>query len=100
MMRIVLSVIALLMVFASTETVYAKSCSSDFSCGIGQTCVKAPYKTRGTCMKTVNRYGIQKYNMPSTRSVGPNMSGGQCTFNTDCPIGFKCNRRLKACIKR
>ncbi len=94
--------IILLSIFSLTfiEPVYAKSCSSDFSCGMGQTCVKSPYKTRGNCMKTVNRYGTPQYNMPSPKSIGPNMSGGSCMFSTDCPIGFKCDRRLKACIKR
>ena len=77
------------------------SCSSDFSCGIGYTCVKAPLKSRGECMKTVNEYGTRQYNMPDLDSVGPNMKmGGQCDFSTDCPIGFKCDRSLKACIKR
>lgn len=99
-MRAVTIILMSFFSLAFSGMAYAKSCSSDFSCGIGQTCVKAPYKTRGTCMKTVNQYGTQQYNMPSTRSVGPNMSGGSCKFSTDCPIGFKCDRRLKACIKR
>lgn len=32
-------------------------CSSDFSCGIGQTCVKRNFSSTGVCMKKVNEYG-------------------------------------------
>ena len=85
--------------FSFENNSIAKSCSSDFSCGIGYTCVKDSYKTRGTCMESVNKYGSRVYNMPSTSSVGPNMSSGDCKFNTDCPIGFKCDRRAKVCVK-
>ena len=80
---------------------YAKSCSSDYSCGIGYTCVKDLYKSRGTCMKTVNEYGVQQFNMPSSNSLRiRGYNDAECTFNTDCPIGFKCDRRSKVCIKR
>ena len=78
----------------------ALGCSSDFSCSMGESCVKAPFKTRGVCMKTVNEYGIKTYNSPSLGSVGPRMNDSGCSFSTDCPIGFKCDRRLKVCLKR
>ncbi len=77
------------------------ACSSDFSCGIGYKCVKEPLQSSGVCMKSVDEYGTRQFNLPDTNSVGPNMKlDGQCDFNTDCPIGFQCDRRLKACIKR
>jgi hypothetical protein len=59
--------------------------------------VKAPYKMKGTCMTSVNKYGTKTYKAPSTSSM---YSGSaSCSFNSDCPIGFKCDRRLKACVK-
>ena len=76
------------------------ACSSDYSCGVGYACVKEPYKTRGECMKTVNEYGIQTFELPSDSSIGPKMSGDGCTFATDCPIGFRCDRDLEVCVKK
>ena len=91
-----LVVIAILMISLSSW-----ACTSDFNCGIGHRCVKAPLQSTGVCMKTVDEYGTPQYNMPDLDSIGPNMNlEGQCNFNTDCPIGFICDRRLKACIKR
>jgi len=76
-------------------------CSSDFSCGIGYKCVKAPFQSSGTCMKVVDEYGLPTYDMPSTDSIGPNMNTeGDCDFDTDCPIGFRCHRKYKVCVKR
>ncbi len=82
-----------------TNQSFAKSCSSDFSCRMGEVCVKEPYKSRGVCMKSVNQYGTRVYNAPSTSSIGTRSSSDGCTFNTDCPIGFKCDRKLKYCVK-
>ena len=98
-MRILLA--ALLIVgFGSISTEsYARGCSSDFSCSFGEVCVKAPYKMRGQCMKAVNEYGVKTYQRPRTGSIYSGDSQGQCRFNTDCPIGFKCDRSLKACVK-
>jgi hypothetical protein len=67
----------------------SSGCSSDFDCGLGQSCVKPQYSRRGSCMKSVNSSGIQQFN-PHQNNVGPNTSK-QCTFNTDCPIGFRCS---------
>ena len=95
------SLLALFLAIAISSPVYAKSCSSDYSCGMGYTCVKDLYKSRGTCMKTVNRFGVQQFNSPSSSSIGiRGYNDAQCTFNTDCPIGFKCDRGSKVCIKR
>ena len=75
-------------------------CTSDFSCGTGLKCVKAPLSTTGTCLKNVDSFGMQKYELPDLDSVGPNMDmDGQCRFDTDCPIGFSCDSILKACVK-
>jgi hypothetical protein len=96
-MKSMIIIVGVLLVASSNSW----ACSSDFSCGIGYKCVKAPLQSSGVCMKTVDEYGTRQYNLPDPNSVGPNMNlGGQCDFNTDCPIGFRCDRRLKACIKR
>lgn len=86
----------------TTPSTYSEEgCTSDFSCGIGNKCVKAPLKSSGICMKSVDEYGLKQYNLPDADSVGPNIDlDGQCTFNTDCPIGFRCDHKYKACIKR
>ena len=77
------------------------ACTSDFGCGVGYTCVKEPLRTEGICMKTVDEYGTREYNLPNVDSIGPNMDlDGQCDYDTDCPIGFKCARKLKVCVKR
>ncbi len=73
----------------------SSGCSSDFDCGLGQRCVKPQYSSSGTCMKSVNSSGIQQFNSHQN-NVGPNMNK-QCTFNTDCPIGFSC--KSGNCIK-
>jgi len=93
--------ILILPLFAFNLSAWAQECNSDFNCGIGYKCVKPPMSGYGTCMKTVNEYGTQQYNMPKTESVMPNMNmEGDCTFDTDCPIGFRCDRKYKVCIKR
>lgn len=77
------------------------SCNSDFECGIGSHCVKPPMQSTGTCMKTVSEYGVQEYQLPRTESVLPNTNlEGQCSFDADCPINFRCDSRYKVCVKR
>lgn len=81
-----------------TSQKLSNQCSSDFSCGIGFTCVKAPYKSNGVCTKSVNKYGTRQFNTPNTDSIGVNFNA-QCRFTTDCPVGFTCDSKLKACVK-
>lgn len=91
---------ALLLMICVPCCSYAE-CSSDFDCGIGSRCVKAPLQSSGRCMKSVDEYGTPTYDLPRTDSVGPNMNlGGDCDFDTDCPIGFRCHRKYKVCVKR
>ncbi|GBD03172.1 hypothetical protein HRbin19_00453 [bacterium HR19] len=73
-------------------------CSSDFDCGIGYYCVKPPYKSYGTCMKVVDEYNIPKPVLPRPESIYPRYEG-DCESDFDCPIGFRCDRKYKACIK-
>lgn len=78
----------------------SNGCSSDFDCGVGVRCVKAPLESEGVCMKIVDEYGVQQYDLPDLDSVGPNMSiRGECDFDTDCGIGFRCHRKYQACVK-
>lgn len=77
-----------------------EECTSDFSCGMGYTCVKPPLHTVGVCMRSVDEMGIQQFDLPKLDSVGPNMRiEGQCTFTTDCPVGFRCDPTYRACVK-
>lgn len=78
----------------------SSGCTSDFSCGIGSKCVKEPYDYKGVCMKSVDRYGIQKFTMPSSDSIGLRDNDSGCRFLTDCPIGFECDTNYKVCVKR
>lgn len=82
-----------------TVTQIDSGCTSDFSCGSGHICVKAPFKSSGACMKTVDAFNLPVYNSPRPGSININ-THGQCQFNTDCPIGFKCDDNYKACVKR
>jgi peptidoglycan hydrolase-like protein with peptidoglycan-binding domain len=75
------------------------SCSSDFSCGSGKKCVKKPGQATGVCMTSTNSYGVKTYSAPSTSSILPNNNGGGCRYNTDCPVGFRCDISYRACVK-
>jgi|GEM_PF-1578999 len=79
--------------------IHCYGCVSDFDCGIGYKCVKAPFNTSGTCMKSVDKFGIPTYNLPDPDSILPKTSG-DCDFDIDCPIGFYCDRYYKVCVKR
>ncbi|GFO67505.1 hypothetical protein GMLC_10840 [Geomonas limicola] len=73
-------------------------CSSDFACGTGYSCVKEPFKSSGVCMKSVSPQGLPAYNTPRPESIFI-PTQGQCRFNTDCPIGFRCDDKYKTCVK-
>lgn len=99
-MKVLTYMFFLLSLIIFIPTISDASCSSDFDCGIGYRCVKAPLKSYGTCMKEVDEYGLPTYNLPSLDSVVPNMNiEGDCDFDTDCPIGFRCHRKYKTCVK-
>jgi hypothetical protein len=75
-------------------------CMSDFSCGIGYTCVKNNYSSTGFCAKAVTSYGNQTFDLPRLDSVGPKMPvSTDCKMLSDCPIGFRCDLRSGACLK-
>lgn len=66
----------------------ASSCSSDYDCGFGNFCVKPELSFNGTCARAVNQFGNPTFTPPRPDSVGP--GHGDCAFDTDCSIGFKC----------
>lgn len=84
-----------------SSNTYESSCSSDFSCGLGEKCIKRPGSSSGICMKSVNEYGIQNNDLPNVNSGGlRNFDDKDCNFSTDCPIGFTCDMTYKVCVKR
>lgn len=75
-------------------------CSSDFTCGIGYTCVKANFSATGYCAKAVNEYGVQTFEAPRTESVLPKLPvGTDCQGLMDCPAGFTCDLKSGACLR-
>lgn len=82
----------------SSPKKHSKTCSSDYDCGIGYACVKEPYNFSGICMQTVNKFGGPTYDLPRLDSVNIK-SKGECRFDTDCPIGFHCDFKYKACVQ-
>ncbi len=76
----------------------SKNCSADVDCGIGYACVKQPYNLSGICMRTVNEFGNPTYSLPSL-DRGHIKSEGDCQWDTDCPIGFRCDLKYKTCVK-
>jgi hypothetical protein len=65
------------------------TCYSDYGCEYGSKCVKAPYRADGYCARAVDAYGIPTFAGPDSQSVMPG-GEGQCTFDVDCPIAFRC----------
>jgi hypothetical protein len=91
-------IVPILMAFSAPAL--AKSCSSDYSCSYGQSCVKEIYSSSGVCMNNVNKYGTKTFSPPKSSSFGyKSESDAQCRFDTDCPIGFDCDRRTRACVR-
>jgi len=72
-----------------------KRCSSDVSCGIGNQCIKAPGKSFGACMEVTDKSNVY---MPDANSAF--YQNARCIFNSDCEVGYICNKEYKACIKK
>lgn len=75
----------------SNNATSSKSCTSDFSCGVGEACVKDQFQSTGTCAKTVDRNGVQQFGTHDPASVGVGRPD-QCSLDTDCPVGFRCSK--------
>lgn len=75
-------------------------CVSDFECGGTLKCVKPPMSSTGQCVQPVNSIGVPVNTLPNPASSLPNLNiQGQCQFNTQCSVGFKCDQNLKVCVK-
>ncbi|MCG9965058.1 hypothetical protein [Shewanella cutis] len=78
----------------------SNGCTSDYQCGLGLSCIKAPMQNTGQCMQKVNEYGTPLPTISNPSSALPNTNiNGQCTLNSECPIGFRCDMGLKVCVK-
>ena len=85
---------------AYSEVTQPRSCSSDYSCGIGNRCVKNNFSGQGFCAKAVNEYGVRTFDLPRTESVLVKVPDeADCRFDTDCPVGFRCHARSGACLR-
>jgi len=80
-------------------SIKALACYSDYGCPLGYLCVKPPFSMKGKCMKAVDEFGLPTYPLPRFNSIMPRMER-DCYFDTDCPIGFYCDRKYGVCIKR
>lgn len=78
------------------------SCSSDYDCALNSICVKEPMSNTGQCLVPVNEFGTPQIQPIQKRldSHNPNYEfKGQCMFDTECGIGFSCDKKLKVCTK-
>lgn len=66
-------------------------CTSDYSCGYGKHCVKEQFKATGICAGAVDPYGTPTYAPPRPSSIELG-NPHQCQFDTDCPMGFSCQK--------
>lgn len=84
-----------------TQQTTSAGCRSDFECSSGKVCIKAPMSAEGVCLTPVNSFGTpQPRQLPSYDSVLPNYNlSGQCQFDIDCSVGFRCDTKLKVCVK-
>jgi hypothetical protein len=74
---------------SETQAVAAKTCSNDYECAYGQTCIKQHLQFEGVCAQAVNQYGAPVYTPPRNNSWGPG-GPGECVYDTQCPFGFTC----------
>lgn len=67
-------------------------CTSDYGCGYGEACVKGELESHGFCAKKVDAYGVPTMEPPREDSIGV-AGSGECSFDTECPIRFRCMKR-------
>jgi len=69
------------------------ACYNDFDCGFGNKCVKASgdVNITGVCVTPSDQYGNRSYDYTPPQSRPQNV--GNCSFDTDCGIGFSCMKR-------
>ena len=71
-----------------------RTCHSDYACPRGEVCAKEAYRSRGTCLRAVDRYGLRVYEK-RPESVEPGRPG--CRDMGDCPVRFRCQRGV--CVR-
>lgn len=77
------------------------SCYSDYSCGIGEACVKEnSWSSQGYCLKVINKYGSPDYSY--RKDYKPKVMN-ECFTVADCPPLFRCeaigNTYRKTCVR-
>jgi hypothetical protein len=75
-----------------------QNCLSDSHCGPYGACVSGPRQVGGTCMKTVDRYGIPVFNKSGSSDRRSN-GREYCRIDIDCPLGYGCHPLFRACLK-
>lgn len=79
---------------------FAFACASDYQCDLGYKCVKPYGQAIGQCMEKVDQFGFsKKHDISRESNYGANKKA-ECSFDMDCPVGFRCDSMYKACIKR
>lgn len=84
---------------AAADALAAKRCSSDFDCSFGDRCVKPQFESNGVCLKAVDSDGLPIFRGPSSNSIGVE-TDKRCYSDADCPVTFRCDAKLNACIRR
>jgi hypothetical protein len=80
-------------IFFLLHDIASAACNSDFDCGFGKKCVKASgdINITGICVSPSDQFGNKIYDYSTPRSQPHNV--GNCSFDTDCGIGFSCVKR-------
>lgn len=80
-------------IFFLLHGIASAACNSDFDCGFGKKCVKASgdINITGICVSPSDQFGNKIYDYSTPRSQPHNV--GNCSFDTDCDIGFSCVKR-------
>ncbi len=84
--------ILIFLFFLASGTAFA-GCYSDFDCGVGNECVKAAgdINITGICVTPSDQFGNKTYNYSPPH--GQPHTVNNCSFDTDCSIGFSCVKR-------
>jgi len=91
-------IITLLTILLFSNT--ALACMSDYDCGYGNKCIKpaGSISLSGTCITPTDQFGNRDFNSSYDNwgsGYGPTNVNG-CSFDIDCPIGFKCLKQVGA----
>lgn len=82
-----------------TQRQVGMKCTSDYECGVGQQCQKPVGSFNGVCVQRVDPNSMMPIDRKPRLDSWKMETKEACFVDTDCPIGFRCNRALNACIK-